>query len=59
MESIEGMDRPAHSSNLNPIEHMWNELQIRVSARQLQPIKELGAMLVKECRAISVRRLET
>ena len=31
------MDWSARSPDLNPIEHMWNELQVRLSARQIQP----------------------
>jgi hypothetical protein len=59
-ESIERMDWPARSSDLNQIEHMWNELQTRTSARQLQPrtILELGAMLVKEWAVIPVRTIK-
>jgi hypothetical protein len=48
---------PARSPDLNPKEHMWNELQVRVTARQLQPrtTKELGAMLVQEWADIPVK----
>ena len=50
IEGITRMDWPARSPDLNPIEHMWNELQVRLSARQVQPrsLQELGASLVKE-----------
>jgi hypothetical protein len=36
-ESIERMDWPARSPILNPIEHMRNVLQFKISACQLQP----------------------
>jgi hypothetical protein len=54
MESIEHMDWPTRSLDLNPKIHMWNELQARISARQLQPrtIKDFGAMLVHEWTAM-------
>ena len=56
-ETIERMDWPARSPDINPIEHMWNELQVRISALQVQPrtIQELGVMLVQEWAAIPVR----
>ena len=58
-ETIEHMDWPARSVDLNPIEHMWNELHVRISARQVQPrsIQELGAMLVQEWAAIPVNTI--
>ena len=37
IEGITRMDWPARSLDLNPIEHLWNELQVRLSARQVQP----------------------
>jgi hypothetical protein len=48
------MDWPARSPPF--IEQLWNELQVRVSARQLQlrTIQALGAMMVKERAAIPV-----
>ena len=36
-EGIDRMDWPAHSSDINPIEHVWNTLQRRISARFNQP----------------------
>jgi hypothetical protein len=55
-ESIECMNSPPRSPDLNPIEHMWNELQVRISARLLQPrtTQELGAMLVQKWAVIPV-----
>ena len=36
-ESIDGMDWPAHSPGINPIEHVWDIVQKRISARFVQP----------------------
>jgi transposase len=36
-EGITRMGWPALSPDVNPIEHVWNELQVRISARQVQP----------------------
>jgi hypothetical protein len=58
-EYIKHMDWPARSPDLNTVEHMWNELQVKISARQLQPrtIQELEAMLVQEWVVIPVRTI--
>jgi hypothetical protein len=60
-ESIKCMDLPARSSDLNQKEHMWNELQVRISARQLQSrtIQELGVMLAQEWVVIPVKGLNS
>jgi hypothetical protein len=56
-ESIDRMDWSARSSDLNPREHMRNELQVRSLARQLHPrtIQEFWAMLVQELAVIPSR----
>ena len=36
-ETIERMDWPARSPDLNPIEHVWDMLQTAISARAVQP----------------------
>jgi hypothetical protein len=59
-EPIERMDLKACPSDLNPTEvpeHLWNELKVTISARQLQhrTTEELVAMLVQEAIAIPVR----
>jgi hypothetical protein len=50
MGFIERIDWPACSLDLNPKEHMWNEMQIRTAASQLESktIQELVAMFVQE-----------
>jgi transposase len=50
-ETIVYMDWPARSPNLNPIEHVWNMLQVVLSRRrvQLTTLAELGNALVEEC----------
>ena len=49
-ETIERMDWPAKSPDLNPIEHAWDILQCRISNRQNQPnsLQELADALVDE-----------
>ena len=49
-ETIERMDWPSLSPDLNPIEHAWDKLQQAVSARPVLPRnrEELSAALVEE-----------
>jgi hypothetical protein len=49
-ETIERMDWPANSPDLNLIEHAWDILQCRISNRQNQPnsLQELADTLVDE-----------
>ena len=37
--TIERMDLPARSPDLNPIEHAWDMLQTAISARPVQPTR--------------------
>jgi hypothetical protein len=59
IESIERMDWPARSPDLHPIEHIWNDLQVIISPRHLQPrtIQALEAMLVQEWTVIPVKTI--
>jgi hypothetical protein len=55
-EVNERMDWPGSSSDFYPIEHMWNEMQVRISARpQSRIIQGLGSMLVQELAVLPVR----
>ena len=49
-EGITRMDWPARSPDLNPIEHVWDMLQVRVRARQNPPTtaRELETALMEE-----------
>ena len=49
-EGIERMDWPARSPDINPIEHVWDILQRRVSARPVQPQtrEDLTQALIEE-----------
>jgi len=49
-ETIERMDWPAKSPDLNPIEHAWDILQRNISARQNKPntLQELENALIQE-----------
>ena len=55
-EGIERMDWPARSPDLNPIEHAWDMLQRRISARNRKPrtVGELINMLIDEWLRIPV-----
>ena len=60
-ETIERMDWPAKSPDLNPIEHAWDILQRRISNRQNQPnsLQELADALVDEWSRISQVEFQT
>ncbi|GFW21524.1 transposable element Tcb2 transposase [Trichonephila clavipes] len=49
-EGIVRMERPACSPEMNPIEHVWDALGIRVAGRQLHPqtLQELEKALLEE-----------
>lgn len=55
-ETIVRMDWPARSPDLNPIEHVWNMLQVAISGRRAQPttLEELGNALVEEWNNIPI-----
>ncbi len=54
-EGIDVMEWPAPSSDLNPIEHLWDILQRRVSGRQNPPatVQALTAALREEWNGIN------
>jgi len=58
-ETIDSMDWPARSPDINPTEHAWDLLQAAVSARPVQPAssQELGTALMEEWAAVPQRRL--
>ena len=49
--TIDGMDWPARSSDLNPIGHAWDMLQTTISDHSVQPTKvpELQQALLDQC----------
>ena len=57
-ETIDRMDWPARSPDINPIEHAWDLLQAAVSARPVQPasLQELRTALMEEWAAVPQRR---
>ncbi|GFU71648.1 transposable element Tcb2 transposase [Trichonephila clavipes] len=60
-EDIERMDWPARSSDLNPIEHVWDFLGRRLAARTLPPvmIQELQLALQDELSAMLQHLIDT
>ncbi|GFT02218.1 transposable element Tcb2 transposase [Trichonephila clavipes] len=60
-EDIEGMDWPARSPDLNPIEHVWDFLGRRLAARTLPPvtIRELRLALQDEWAAMPQQLIDT
>ncbi|GFW06128.1 transposable element Tcb2 transposase [Trichonephila clavipes] len=60
-EDIERMDWPARSSDLNPIEHVWDFLGRRLTARTLPPvtIRELRLALQDEWAAMPQQLIDT
>ncbi|GFU81477.1 transposable element Tc1 transposase [Trichonephila clavipes] len=60
-EDIEGMDWPARSPDLNPIEHVWDFLGRRLAARTLPPvtIRELRFALQDEWAAMPQQLIDT
>ncbi|KAJ8866338.1 hypothetical protein PR048_032181 [Dryococelus australis] len=59
--NVRRLDRPAQSPGTNPIEHLWDELDRRVRARQARPksIAQLVEWLQEEWRRIPVDVLQT
>ncbi|KAJ8866211.1 hypothetical protein PR048_032054 [Dryococelus australis] len=59
--NVRRLDWPAQNPDLSPIEHLWDELDRRVRARQARPksIAQLMEWLQEEWRRISVDVLQT
>ncbi|KAJ4444597.1 hypothetical protein ANN_06393 [Periplaneta americana] len=54
--NVHPLDWLAQNPDLNPIEHLWNELDRRLRSREIRPISivQLSAMLQEEWRRIPV-----
>jgi hypothetical protein len=59
-KSVEELDWPAQSSNLNPIEHLWDELECRLWARPNRPtsVPDLTNALVAEWKQVPAEMLQ-
>ena len=58
-ETIERMDWPAVSPDLNPIEHIWDQLQTRISRLDNPPrtIGDLANALIREWQNIPLQNI--
>jgi len=56
---VEELDWPAQSPDLNPIEHLWNELERRLRARPFRPtsVSDLTNALLQEWPKIPINTL--
>ena len=45
---VEELDQPAQSPDLNPIEHLWDELEHRLRVRPNRPVPDLTNALMAE-----------
>ena len=56
---VEELDWPAQSPDLNPIEHLWDELQQRLRARPSRPtsVSDLTNALLEEWSKIPINTL--
>ena len=60
LETIVRMDWPACSPDLNPIEHVWNMLQVAILRRPVQPttLVELGNAVTEEWNNIEMAAIQ-
>ena len=49
---------PSYASDLNPIEHLWDELERRLKKRQPKNRQELGSLLMEEWNKTEISVLE-
>lgn len=59
-ERIERLELPAHSASQNLIEHLWQNLPLAVSARQVHPrtAQEVGVILVQDFNNVPQRTIQ-
>lgn len=55
---LEEHDSSAHSPDLNPIQHIWDELEHRLKARPYRPVADLTNVLVAAWEEIPAARFQ-